>query len=392
MVLCKIDEIKFSENHKMPFDPVAKVKCLFYNPDDEEYIKSGITLEIAMRRCKDFINQHVNVDHISPDLDPSKWMGKIIDVYFDDKNNGYLDFEVVDTDFAEYIKNNAPDVSAEWIVYQEDGITVDAQPRGITVCENMIARMKGARVIDAIAMGIYKQNQSNEFNQSRPPNKTNIADKTNNVIQKNSKQNSNTFNQFSSVLKNKDKFNNLSPHSFPFATGKTNYDSGGKMSDFQTDLNKLKATYGVTVYTQQEVDNIIDTKVNKKFADKKEELKNDIEGNFLNNLLKNEEIKNKLEKYGINEKEIKADNFAKFIDDIENGKIKELKEEIEFKNKVEEVSERFGINKDEFKDCKTVKDVFGILAKAEPTNLNKNVLGASFGSNNDKVNNFSRFE
>jgi len=145
---CRIEKIEFAKGERKPYDPVAIVECLFYDPNDPQYREAGITPDLVKERAKFLIGKHVDIDHILPFQDPQSFKGYIIDVWTDEEGKAYCKFAVFDPQVAEYLKNNQVGVSAEWLKAVQDGKVVDVFPYGLAICINSTPKMEDAKILN----------------------------------------------------------------------------------------------------------------------------------------------------------------------------------------------------------------------------------------------------
>jgi len=152
---CTIEKVQFAEEDKAPYDPVALVDCMFYDPDDEQYKKSGITPEVVKRRIKSFVGKFVTYDHKAAWVHPDRTAGYVVDAFTDEQGKGYAILGIYDKKTAEKLEKKEMGVSAGWLKYLKDGKVADVLGEHITLCEFMKPRAKNAKTgtIIPVAMG-----------------------------------------------------------------------------------------------------------------------------------------------------------------------------------------------------------------------------------------------
>jgi len=127
--------------------------------------------------------------------------------------------------------------------------------------------------------------------------------------------------------------------------------------DLKKAIEEFAEDLGVKLYTQEEVEEMIKAKIEEvtkslteKFAEEKEKA-----------------VREAIEK-------TKAEMFA----------------QIEKEKKIEQICQKFGVDKEVFADCKTVEDVLDVFAKLDIGKTTK-FVGASFAEPQKDVNPWKRY-
>jgi len=131
------------------------------------------------------------------------------------------------------------------------------------------------------------------------------------------------------------------------------------MNDVKKAIEEFAEDFGVKIYTQEEIDEMIKAKIeevtkslSEKFAEEKEKA-----------------VREAIEK-------TKSEIFAK----------------MEKEKKIEQIRLKFGIDKEVFANCNTIDDVLDVLAKLDiDTKKNTKIVGASFADKADDFNPWKRY-
>jgi NCAIR mutase (PurE)-related protein len=123
--------------------------------------------------------------------------------------------------------------------------------------------------------------------------------------------------------------------------------------DVKKALEQFAEDFGIKVYTQDEVEQIIKEKLEEQAKMLKEQFAEE----------KDEAIREAVEK-------VKSEIFA----------------QMEKEKKIEQICQKFGIDKEVFANCKTVEDVLDVFAKLDIQNKTTEIVGASFAEKPKKIN------